>query len=278
MSERTLLWRDRVLTTAVIMALMLVLGVLAWLIADLLRVAWPRLGWELLTEAPRRAGRAGGLTSILVSTGLILAVCWAVVLPLGIGAALCLSASRAAWTRWVRTSLDTLAGLPTIVLGMFGLLVFGDLLGLGFSIFSGGLTLACMVLPLVIRVADAALRAVPTTILATAAALGLSRTATLFHLILPAAAPGLLAAFALGTGRALAETAALVFTSGASDRMPHALTDPGRTLAVHIFDLAMNVAGGDASAAASALVLLGLLILIQAGGTLLLGRVLDHHR
>lgn len=278
MSEHAISWRDRLLDTAVWAMVVALLGILAWLAVDLLRIAWPRLGWELLSEPSRRSGRSGGIGSILVSTGLVLAVCWAVVLPLGLGAALALARSRATWTGWIRTSLDALAGLPSIVLGLFGMIIFGDLLGLGFSIASGGLTLACMVLPTVVRVADAAFRAVPGPLLANAAALGLSQTTTLLRLVLPAAAPGLLAALALGTGRALAETAALVFTAGASDRMPHALDDPGRTLAVHIYELAMNVAGGEASAAASAVVLLAAIATIQAVSAALLGRIQGESR
>ncbi len=273
MSDQAWRWRDRCLSGAVLIGTCVLLGAFLWLVVDLLITAWPRLTWSFLAEIPRRSGRSGGISSILVSTALILLVCWSVVLPLGLGAAVALSSSQHRWTQWVRTSLDVLSGIPSIVLGMFGMLVFGDLMGLGFSIASGGLTLACMILPLVIRVADAALRTVPKGLIANASALGLSRTTTLLHLILPAAMPGLAAAFALGTARALAETAALVFTAGASDRMPSSLADPGRTLSVHIYELAMNVAGGDASAAASAIVLLILLILIQAGGSALLGRI-----
>jgi phosphate transport system permease protein len=261
---------DAVFLGVVALGVSMVLGVLAWLVIDLLRVAWPRLGWDLLSELPQRSGRSGGITSILVSTALIIGICWAVVLPIGLGAAIALAQARGRWAPWIRGSLEVLAGAPSIVLGMVGMLVFGDLLGLGFSLASGGLTLACMVLPLVIRTGEIAVRAVPQELYAGAMALGLSRSTTLVRLILPAAGPGLFAALALGTGRALAETAALVFTAGASDRMPGSLMDSGRTLSVHIYELAMNVAGGDASAAASAVVLIGLLVVIQLAATVLL--------
>ena len=96
-----------------------------------------------------------------------------------------------------------------------------------------------------------------------AAALGLSRTSTLLHLLLPAAVPGLVVGLVLGMGRALAETAALVFTSGYVDRMPESLLDSGRSLSIHIFDLSMNISGGDPNAYASALVLIVLLLAIN---------------
>jgi phosphate transport system permease protein len=107
------------------------------------------------------------------------------------------------------------------------------------------------------------------------AALGLSRTAALRHILLPAASSGLVAGLLLGVGRAMAETAALIFTSGYVDRMPSSLLDSGRALSVHIYDLSMNVAGGDGNAYASALVLIGLLILINGTALYLAERWLN---
>src|SRR5262249_21132058 len=135
--------------------------------------------------------------------------------------------------------------------------------GMGFSILSGGLPLACMVLPLLIRSTEEGFRAVPNEYRHGAAALGISRTSTLFRLLLPAALPGLAVGLVLGIGRALAETAALIFTSGYVDRMPESLLDSGRSLSIHIFDLSMNVSGGDPNAYASALVLVVLLLVIN---------------
>ena len=162
-----------------------------------------------------------------------------------------------------RRSLDVLAGVPSIVFGLFGNAFFCKTLGLGFSILSGGLTLACMVLPILIRSTEEGFRAVPANYRLSAAALGLSRTTTLIHLLLPAAVPGLIVGLVLGVGRAIAETAALIFTSGYVDRMPESLLDSGRALSIHIFDLSMNVSGGDANAYGSALVLVVLLLLIN---------------
>lgn len=237
-----------------------------WLLGD---IAWhgaPQLSWEFLTAPPRNAGREGGIGPILVSTGLILGVCLAVSLPIGIGAAVLLAeftTDERVFERLVRRSLDVLSGVPSIVFGLFGNALFSQALGLGFSILSGGLTLACMVLPILIRATEEGFRAVPADYRVSAAALGLSRTTTLFHLLVPAAAPGLVVGLILGIGRAIAETAALIFTSGYVDRMPESLLDSGRALSVHIYDLSMNVSGGDAHAYTSALVLVGLLLLIN---------------
>lgn len=244
-----------------------VVGAFAWIGADVVRHGAPHLSLDLLLSAPEDSGRSGGLAPILVSTTWILGVCLAVTLPLALASAILLAelsardgskADRAVVL--VRRSLDVLAGLPSIVFGLFGYAFFCHALGLGFSILSGGLTLACMVLPLLIRSIEEALRAVPVELRAASAALGLSRATTLRSLLLPVAAPGLVVGLVLGIGRALAETAALLFTSGYVSRMPGSVFDSGRSLSVHIYDLAMNVPGGDAMAHASALVLLALLL------------------
>ncbi len=244
----------------------LVTATFCWLLGDIIWHGLSHLSWIFLTAPPENAGRRGGIGPILVSTFLILGVCLAVSLPIGIGTAVLLAeftSDHSLFGRLTRRSLDVLAGVPSIVFGLFGNAFFCKTLGLGFSILSGGLTLACMVLPILIRSTEEGFRAVPSNYHLSAAALGLSRTTTLFHLLLPAAVPGLLVGLVLGAGRAIAETAALIFTSGYVDRMPESLLDSGRALSIHIFDLSMNVSGGDANAYASALVLIASLLMIN---------------
>ncbi|WP_375467258.1 phosphate ABC transporter permease PstA [uncultured Nostoc sp.] len=259
------------LPTLVLWAIALfVSAVFCWILGDIVWHGVGHISWEFLTTEPRNAGREGGIAPILISTCLILGVCMAVSLPLGIGTAVLLAeftATESVFGRLVRRSLDVLAGVPSIVFGLFGNAFFSIHLGLGFSILSGGLTLACMVLPILIRFTEAGFRSVPADYRLGAAALGLSRTTTLGKLLLPAATPGLVVGLVLGIGRAIAETAALIFTSGYVDRMPESLLDSGRSLSIHIFDLSMNVAGGDANAYASALVLLILLLLVNGIAT-----------
>ena len=259
------------LPTLVLWAIALfVSAVFCWILGDIVWHGVGHISWEFLTTEPRNAGREGGIAPILISTCLILGVCMAVSLPLGVGTAVLLAeftATESVFGRLVRRSLDVLAGVPSIVFGLFGNAFFSIKLGLGFSILSGGLTLACMVLPILIRSTEAGFRSVPADYRLGAAALGLSRTTTLCKLLLPAATPGLVVGLVLGIGRAIAETAALIFTSGYVDRMPESLLDSGRSLSIHIFDLSMNVAGGDTNAYASALVLLILLLLVNGIAT-----------
>lgn len=244
----------------------LVTATFCWLLGDILWHGVSHISWTFLTAAPQNAGREGGIGPILVSTVLILGVCLGVALPIGIGSAVLLvefTPDNSSFGRLIRRSLDVLAGVPSIVFGLFGNALFCQTLGLGFSILSGGLTLACMVLPILIRSTEEGFRAVPTEYRLSAAALGFSRTTTLGHLLLPAAMPGLVVGLVLGVGRALAETAALIFTSGYVDRMPESLFDSGRALSLHVFDLSMNVSGGDAHAYASTLVLAILLLMLN---------------
>ncbi len=251
------------------------LGVFSWVVGDVGFRGLSELSIAFLLESPADAGRAGGIAPILVSTGLILLVCLAAAIPIGVGTAALLAEftrSDGALGRFVRTSLDVLSGVPSIVFGLFGNAFFCVTLGLGFSIVSGGLTLACMVLPLVIRATEEGFRSVPDEIRQGAAALGFGRASTFAKLLLPAALPGLGVGLALGIGRALAETAALLFTSGYVDRMPTSLADSGRSLSIHIYDLAMNVTGGEPRACATALVLIAILVVTNTAAARLTAR------
>ena len=268
---------ERIFAAAVWVAAALVAGFFLWIVFDIVSHGFAKLSWAFLTEAPKSSGRKGGISTILVSTLLILAVTIAVAVPLGVGVAVWLSEFSRRSSRTARTinlALDVLAGIPSIVFGLFGNAFFCVFLGLGFSIASGGLTLACMVLPILIRATESGLSSVPQDWRQGAAALGLTKAAALRHVLLPAAAPAITAGLLLGIGRAVAETAALVFTSGYVDRMPESLMDSGRSLAVHIYDLSMNVSGGDQAAYASALVLIALLIAINALAMMLSNRFL----
>lgn len=243
-------------------------GAFLWIVGDLLWHGLMRVDLDFLTRSPSRAGRAGGIAPMLVSTLLVLAVSLIAAVPLGLGSAVWLAEfTRRGGTRAavVGRSLDVLAAVPSIVLGLFGNALFCNVLGLGYSILAGGLTLACMILPILIRSLEAGLRAVPDEYRLAAQALGISRTRAVIAILLPSAVPALVVGLVLGMGRAMAETAALLFTSGYVDRMPRSLMDSGRTLSIHIYDLSMNVAGGEPNAYATAVVLVGLLLVLNWG-------------
>jgi phosphate transport system permease protein len=257
---------DRIAAAIVWMTVGLIASAFLWIVGSVVIEGLPMLSWAFLSESPQDAGRAGGIAPILVSTLLILGVCLGVAVPLGVGTAMLLAELTRAggwFGRIVRYSLDVLAGVPSIVFGLFGNAFFSLWLGLGFSILAGGLTLACMVLPILIRTTEEGFRSVPDDYRRAGAALGLSQATTIWHVLLPAATPGLVVGLILGIGRALAETAALIFTSGAVDRMPTSLLDSGRALSLHIYDLSMNVPGGETRAYGAATVLILLLLAIN---------------
>jgi len=257
---------ERLFTWTIWLSAALVAAALVWVIGDLVRLGMAHLSLDFLLSVPRDAGRSGGIGPILVSTVLIIGVTLAVALPLGLMAAVWLAEFTTrgnALGNAIRLSLDVMAGVPSIVFGLFGNAFFSIYLGMGFSILSGGLTLACMVLPVFIRTSEMGLAAVSDAWRHGASALGMTRSAAIWHILLPAASPAIGAGIMLGIGRATAETAALIFTSGYVDRMPESLLDSGRSLAVHIYDLSMNVTGGDAAAHAAALVLIALIVVFN---------------
>ncbi|GDX79762.1 phosphate ABC transporter, permease protein PstA [Deltaproteobacteria bacterium] len=253
MTART---RDRFAALALGLAPALVVGLVAAIVVD---VAWDGLGQidrSFLTESPSQAGRSGGIASILAATGWVLLIGVGAALPVGLAAGVYLAEFGRTGLRTVRGALDLLAAVPSVVYGLFGLAFFCETLGLGWSVLSGGLTVAMMILPLFVRLCEAGLRAVPDDYRAAGLALGLPRWMLLRRVLLPQAAPSIAAALVLATGRVMAESAVFLFTAGASTRMPEGLLDPGRVLAVHVYLLAVEVPGGSARAAATALVLL----------------------
>lgn len=257
---------ERWMTGCIWLAVGTVTGLFLWILGDLVLSGIGGLSWTFLSQGTADAGRAGGIFPILVSTLWILGIALLVAVPPGLATAAWLAEFQRRnhrFGRWVRRSLDILAAVPSIVFGLFGNALFSQAMGLGYSLLAGGLTLACMILPLLIRSLEMSFRAVPDDYRLAAAALAMGRARTLGSVLLPAALPGLLVGIVLAVGRVLAETAALLFTSGYVDRMPRGVMDSGRSLSIHIYDLAMNVPGGETNAYGTALVLVILLLIIN---------------
>ncbi|MEC9282755.1 MAG: phosphate ABC transporter permease PstA [Bdellovibrionota bacterium] len=251
---------------AFVFAALVLLSMLS-ILGDIVLSAWQNFEFSFLIEEVESAGRKGGVFPVIVSTLLILSVCMFAVLPLGIFTSihLCCYQEKASSSRFfVRKFIEILSGVPSIVFGLFGNSFFSVILGLGFSIVSGGLTLALMALPLFIYSFERGLSSVPRQDYLVGKSLGFSDWRIFKSILLPQALPSLVVAIVLSIGRALAETAALIFTSGYVDRMPESILDSGRALSVHIYDLAMNVPGGDRNAYNSAFVLLFLIVMINA--------------
>lgn len=162
----------------------------------------------------------------------------------------------------VRITAETLTGIPSIVYGLFGMLFFTNACGLRLSLISGALTLAIMVLPVIMRTTEEALMAVPKSYREGSFGLGAGKLRTVFRIVLPSAVPGILAGVILAVGRIVGETAALIYTAGTLAKMPKNVMSSGRTLAVHMYNLASEGLYMD-QAYATAVILLALVVVIN---------------
>lgn len=250
-------------------------AVLAGLVAQVAFQGWAALTPEFLFALPVRAGREGGILPVLVSTGLLVGGALAAAVPVGVGAAVYLTefSPGGRLVASLRALIDALAGVPSILFGLFGFSLFVVRLGWGWSLLSGAATLALMLLPVLIRTAEEALKTVPAEIREAAAALGATPEQVAARVALPWALPAILSGTILSLGRALGETAAVLLTAGSSLLLPASLLDPGRPLAVHLYQLASEGLSDSRSYAAALVLLLSVL-----GVNLLAGAVLHRLR
>jgi phosphate transport system permease protein len=213
---------------------------LIFIIADILIMGLPQVTPGFLWHNPHDMGRSGGIFATVVATGEITLLAIILASPLGVGTAIYLTEYvREGWvTRIIRFGAECLAGVPSIILGLFGFVLFVLKLGLGWSVLSGGLTLAIMVLPIIIRTSEEAIKAVPQDYRTACYTLGMTQWQIVTRIVLPAALPGITTGIMLSVGRSIGETAVLLFTAGAALRTPVSLFDSGRTMAVHFYILA----------------------------------------
>ena len=239
-------------------ATLLTLAVLAFIISFVLQKGLPVLSLRFLFTNPQDMGRAGGIFPMLVGSVLLPILAVTLATPLGVGTAVFLTeyTRESRVTRVIRFGTDCLAGIPSIIFGLFGFIFFVTTLRLGWSILSGGLTLAFMILPTIIRTSEEAVKAVPKSFREVSFSLGATRWQTVRKVVLPNALPGIVTGVMLGVGRSIGETAAVIFTAGSSLRMPTSLLDSSRTMAVHFYILAREgISTENAYGTAAALVI-----------------------
>ena len=200
----------------------------------------PVLTLSFLLGSPRLSGAEGGILPAIVGTLCLMLVALLSAVPIGIGAAIYLAeyAPEGAVTRIISFGVECLAGIPSIVIGLFGYAFLVIYLGFGFSIISGGLALMFMILPWVVRVSEESLKAVPGGLREGSLALGATKWQTVSRVVLPSAVPGITTGVILGIGKAIGETAVVMFTAGSSLLMPTSLFDPVRALPYHLYILA----------------------------------------
>lgn len=267
--EQTVCWLMRAMTYFIVFIIACII----------LKIAWnglPVISWEFLTAMPKRSGAEGGILPAIIGTLTLVVGTVAVALPLGMATAVYLSeyAKPGRFARTVRLAIVTLAGVPSIVFGLFGLGLFVMFLGFGASIISGCLTLACMILPTIIVSSEEALRAVPQSFREGSLALGATKWQTIHKNVLPYSISGMLTGSILGIGRAAGETAPILLTVAAFylPKFPKSIFDQVMVLPYHLYVLVTqhpDAAKVRPMAYATALVLLVLVLGVNLAAILL---------
>ena len=239
------------------------LAVLIFVVAFVLSKGLPVVSLDFLFDNPREMGKAGGIFPTLVGSLVLPLAAILLALPAGLGTAIYLTEYTAGGrlTRLIRFGTDCLAGIPSIIFGLFGFIFFVTILKMGWCILAGALTLAIMVLPTIIRTSEEAIKAVPYSYREVAFSLGATRWETVLKVVLPNALPGIVTGVMLSIGRCIGETAAVIFTAGAALRLPQSPFDSVRTMAVHFYVLAREgISNENAYGTAAVLVLSVLLV------------------
>jgi len=242
-------------------------GILIVIVALILVKGIGNINLEFLFSFPEDMGRHGGIYPTIIGTIMLVILSILFATPLGVGTAIFLTeyTKETILTKIIRFGVESLAGIPSILYGLFGFIFFVIKLKMGWSILSGVLTIAIMILPTIIRTSEEAIKAVPKNFRIVSYSLGATKWETVIKVVLPSATPGILTGIMLSVGRAVGETVAVIFTMGSSLRLPTSIMDSGRTMAVHFYILAREgISMEKAYATALVLVLSILLINIVA--------------
>jgi phosphate transport system permease protein len=252
-------------------AALVTLAVLAMIIGLIMVRGLPSLSWGFLTGTPENLGRDGGILPTIVGTVVLGAVSLLIATPLGVGSAIYLTeyTHETIVTRAIRFGTESLAGVPSIIFGLFGFIFFVTYLQMGWSILAGGLTLALMMLPTIIRTTEEAIRTVPQSYRNVSYSLGATRWQMVTTAVLPSALPGILTGVILAFGRAVSETAAVIFTAGTALNLPTSAFSPVRTMAVHFYILAVEGISLEKAYATGAVLIITVLLINVAASALI---------
>jgi phosphate transport system permease protein len=235
-------------------------------------------GWNLtlryLVEEPGLSGKVGGISTIIANTFMMLILTLLLAGPVGVAAAVYLVeyAKQGTLVRIIRLGTETLAGIPSIIFGLFGFLFFVNILGFGFGLMSGCLTLTLMILPTIVRTSEEALKSVSGSLREGSLALGATKLQTILRVVVPAASPGILTGLILAIGRAVGETAALLFTMGSDYKLAKGLFSSARSLSAHVYLLFAEGISFD-RAFSTATVLIVIVLAFNAAARILVGRM-----
>jgi phosphate transport system permease protein len=231
---------DKIATMVAWLAALLILGILASFLVYILYKGLPVLSWGFITGQPSDIRAGGGVGPQFFNSFYILFLSLAFSIPVAVGAGIYLAeyAGTGRVTDLIRLSTESLATVPSIVLGLFGMIIFVNMMGIGISIIGGAMTLTLLNLPVLVRITEETLRTVPAYYREASLALGATKWQTIWRVVLPNALPGIITGITLTAGRAMGETAILIFTAGTTVSRHLADFDPlaaGETLAVHMW-------------------------------------------
>jgi phosphate transport system permease protein len=238
------------------------------------RTVKQNISLRFLFEPPKRAGVVGGVSTVIVNTFFMIVLTLIFSTPMGIMAAVYLTeyAKQGRLIKILRFGTETLAGIPSIIFGLFGFLFFVTLLRMGIGLISGTLTISMMILPTIVRTSEEAIKAVPLSYREGSLALGATKWQTIVRSVLPPATPGILTGVILAIGRAIGETAALLFTMGTDYRLAKGLASSARTLSVHLYILVKEGISFE-RAFATGTILIAVILIVNFTTNKLIGRM-----
>jgi phosphate transport system permease protein len=250
------------------LATLLIVIPVGLIIVIIIQKGLPAINWQFLSDIPRQGMRAGGIFPAIVGTLYLVIGAIIFALPIGLLAAIYLSeyARDNLLTRLIKLAIVNLAGVPSVVYGLFGLALFVVFLKFGASILAGSLTLGIMILPVIITTSREALESVPQSFREVSLSLGASKWQTIRHIVLPNAIPGILTGTILGLGRAAGETAPILFTVAAFylPQLPKSIFDQAMALPYHLYVISTQVPNVDEKIRyGTALVLLTLVLFVN---------------
>jgi phosphate transport system permease protein len=254
--------KDKILYGLMAFALAAVIGVLVFILVYIVRSAAGFLNFSFII----RSAAEGGIFPMIVTTLYLVLVSIAVALPIGIITAVFLNeySGNSPLIRLLRLAIETLAGIPSIIYGLFGLLVFCRFFAFGQSILSGALTLSIMILPVIIRTTEESLKSIPESFREGSLSLGTTKFQTILYVVLPSALPGIVTSVILAIGRVVGESAPVLITVGITKNIPKTIFESGRTLTIHLYYLTTEAVNPDdfgiAFATAAVLVIMVLMI------------------
>ncbi len=250
------------------LATLLIVIPVGLIVVIIIKKGLPAINWQFLTDIPRQGMRAGGIFPAIIGTVYLVLGAIIFALPIGLLAAIYLSeySKDNFLTRIIKLAIVNLAGVPSVVYGLFGLALFVVFFKFGASILSGSLTLGIMILPIIITTSREALESVPQTFREVSRSLGASKWQTIRHIVLPNAIPGILTGTILGLGRAAGETAPILFTVAAFylPRLPKSIFEQAMALPYHLYVISTQVPNVDEKIRyGTALVLLTLVLFMN---------------